>query len=332
MNHPPSPNPVPFKRFSRYAWGVLAYSIAVILWGAYVRGTGSGAGCGAHWPLCNGEVIPLSPRLETMIEFMHRLSSGLTLVLVAGLLIWAFRAIPRGHPVRTGAVLSAVFVVTEALVGAGLVLFELVAGNASMARAFSVSIHLANTFLLLASLALTAWWASGGRRLQLRNQGKVGWGMGVAALSVLLLGVSGAVTALGDTLFPAASLAQGVAQDLSPAANFMIRLRIFHPLMAIAAGALVTVLAIAIASTRPLEATRRFATILVGLFGMQLLAGVVNLLLLAPLWMQQIHLLLADLVWITLVLLGAATLQQPETSGEGASQKTGKPRAIHAIL
>jgi heme A synthase len=229
-------------------------------------------------------------------------------------------------------VLSAVFVVTEALVGAGLVLFELVAGNASMARAVSVSIHLANTFLLLALLTLTAWWASGGRRLQLRNQGKAAWGIAVAALSVLMLGVSGAVTALGDTLFPAASLAQGVAQDLSPAANFMIRLRVFHPLIAIATGALVAVLAIALASNRPSEATRRFATALVALFGLQLLAGLVNWLLLAPLWMQQIHLLLADLVWITLTLLGASALQQPEISGAGAGQESGTARPIHAIL
>ena len=107
--------------FAKYAWGVLAYNLVVILWGAYVRATGSGAGCGSHWPLCNGEVIPRAQQVETMIEFTHRLTSGMAMLLVAGLLIWALRAYPKGHQVRTGAWLSAFFIITEALVGAGLV-------------------------------------------------------------------------------------------------------------------------------------------------------------------------------------------------------------------
>jgi heme A synthase len=296
-------------RFAKYAWAVLAYNVGVILWGAYVRATGSGAGCGGHWPLCNGQVIPLSPQAATLIEFSHRVSSGLTLLAVLGLVVWAFRAYPRGHPVRLGAGLAMFFTLTEALVGAGLVLFQLVAQNASALRAFSVAVHLTNTFLLLASLTLTALWASGGRPLRLHGQGWAAWWLGLGLAGVLLLGISGAITALGDTLFPASSLVEGLRQDLSPSAQFMIRLRVFHPLIAMAVGLLVMLVAYSLSSSRPDESGRRWlAVALGGLVAVQWLAGITNVALLAPVWMQLLHLFLADLVWIVLVLLAATVL------------------------
>ena len=122
----------------RFAWLTLAYNIGVILWGAYVRATGSGAGCGEHWPLCNGVVIPRDPSAATIIEFSHRLTSGLALISVVVLLVWVWRAFKPGHPARRGAAWTVFFMVTEAGVGAGLVLFQLVAENASMARAAQV--------------------------------------------------------------------------------------------------------------------------------------------------------------------------------------------------
>ena len=157
------------KRFAKYAWFVLIFNLGVILWGAYVRATGSGAGCGSHWPLCNGEVIPRSDQIETLVEFTHRLSSGVAFLLVAGMLVWAWRIYPKGHRVRRGAIFSMFFMITEALVGAGLVLFELVAEDTSTARALSISVHLVNTFVLLACITLTAWWATGG------NAVKINW-------------------------------------------------------------------------------------------------------------------------------------------------------------
>src|SRR3990172_6462433 len=120
--------------YIRYSWGVLGYTIAVILWGAYVRATGSGAGCGSHWPLCNGEVIPISPRIETLVEFTHRVSSGLTLVLVVGLVIWAFVAFPGRHPARLGACVSGILVMSEVAVGAGVGDVVVFGGDASGAR------------------------------------------------------------------------------------------------------------------------------------------------------------------------------------------------------
>ena len=105
----------------RYAWFVVAWNIAVILWGAVVRATGSGAGCGNHWPLCNGEVIPTSPRIATLIEFTHRMMTSGALITIAALLIWTFRATPRRHLARVFAVVSTVLLLNEAFLGALLV-------------------------------------------------------------------------------------------------------------------------------------------------------------------------------------------------------------------
>lgn len=296
------------SRFAKYSWGTLGYNVLVVLWGAYVRATGSGAGCGSHWPLCNGVVLPRSPQIETIIEFVHRLSSGLALVLVVLLFIWGFKAYPKGSPVRLGVSLSLLFIITEALVGAMLVLFSWVAYDQSVARVISVSIHLVNTFLLLASLALTAWWASGGKRVSLNNQGLIAWAVGIGLLTVIILGVSGAITALGDTLFPAGSLAEGVQQDFEPTAHFLVRLRIWHPILAILSGLYIFFLALMLHLNTDSQTTRKLAWAVGIIFIVQLAAGLVNLLLLAPVAMQIVHLLLADLAWLALVLLGAAEL------------------------
>lgn len=300
-----APSPAPHLRFARYAWGVLAFNLAVVLWGAYVRATGSGAGCGNHWPLCNGEVTPHSPSVATLIEFTHRATSGpIDIALVALLLVWAFRAFPRRNPVRLGASLSMVFLLTEALIGAALVLLGHVEKNASVTRAYSLSTHLINTLTLLACLTLTAWWASGRPALSPRRRSA--WLAGLSLAAVAILGVSGAIAALGDTLFPAHSLAAGLAQDWDPSANIFLRLRGLHPLIAAGAGAWLLFYAISSASRRPEVRSR--AWILVACVCAQILAGALNLLLLAPIWMQMVHLLLADLLWISLVLLCASML------------------------
>ena len=163
------------RNFTRFVWVTLGLLILVILWGAFVRATGSGAGCGSHWPLCNGVVLPREARVDTMIEFFHRITSALSGLFVLAMVVWAFRLFPKGHIVRKGAVLSLFFIITESLLGAGLVLFEWVAHNASVGRAISMALHLVNTFLLLGAVTLTAWWAGGGQPLRLRGQGTVGW-------------------------------------------------------------------------------------------------------------------------------------------------------------
>ena len=227
------------RRYAGFAWGVLGFNVLVVLWGAYVRATGSGAGCGSHWPLCQGEVIPRAPRIETLVEFSHRLSSGTALILVVALLVWAWRAYPRGHRVRKAALTSLFLMFVEALVGAGLVLLELVADNVSVARAYWIAGHLVNTFLLLAALTLTAWFAQGGAGIRLRGQGVTLWAVAAALLGTLALGVSGAITALGDTLVFTA----GISPEDSPFVAGLVSLRIYHPLIALVIGGLLALAA-----------------------------------------------------------------------------------------
>jgi heme A synthase len=298
------------SRVARFAWSVLAYNVAVILWGAYVRATGSGAGCGAHWPLCNGEMVPRAPTTAMLIEYSHRLTSGVALLSVIALLIWTWRATRRAHSARTGAVLSVVFMLTEAAVGAGLVLFQLVADNATMARAMFMAVHLMNTFVLLACLALTALWLSGGERIRPAAAPRTAAGVLLGCAAILVVGTSGAVAALGDTLFPARSLASALGQDLSVTSHLLIRLRILHPLFALVTAAGLMLAAPRLADGRDGFA-RRTARAVAVLAGVQVLAGFANVYYLAPVALQLVHLLLADAVWIAFVLLGATVLAEP---------------------
>ena len=311
------------KRFAPFAWGVLAYNVVVILWGAFVRATGSGAGCGSHWPLCNGELVPRAPRIETLIELSHRITSGFALIGVVVLLIWAWRAYPKGHPVRLGALLSMVFMLLEALVGAGLVLFEYVALDISIARAYWVAAHLINTFLLLGVLTLTAWWASNGRRLQWRGQGIVTPLLLITFGAMLILGASGGITALGDTLV----LHGGINPAESPLVATLVATRIYHPILAFIVGGILAVTVWIVQARFPNVQTKRYSRWLFVLFIAQLLLGALNVALKAPVAIQLVHLLLSDLIWISLVLLAASALAQPiEASNEATD--TVQPYAV----
>ena len=295
-------------KLARFAWFALFYNVLVILWGAYVRATGSGAGCGAHWPLCNGEVIPQAPGVAMLIEFSHRVSSGLALLVVVALFVWVRRAVPAGSPARRAAAASLVFIVAEALLGAGLVLFRLVAQNESLARALVMPLHLANTLVLLLCLTVTAHWLSGGSPISIDGRKRR---LGIAvALLVLVIGVgkTGAVAALGDTLYPAVSLSAGFAADTSPTASLLLRLRILHPALALATAValLFGLTALPVGPTdRRGQLARRSVYVLTVV---QVLFGFANIWMLAPVWMQLVHLLLADLLWIALVLTVASTL------------------------
>jgi heme A synthase len=297
-------------RLSRFAWGLLGYETLVVAWGAYVRASGSGAGCGRHWPMCNGEVIPRAPRVATLVELSHRLSSGGALIGTLVLLVWSLRVYPRGHRVRRGAWTTASLMVVEALIGAALVLFELVAHDASMKRALSISLHLVNTFLLLASTALTAWWASGGRPVGLRGQRTVAMLFGGLLSAMIVVGASGAVTALGDTLFPAPSLAAGIAQDFAAGAHLFIRLRAVHPMLAATTAAAIIVVMGLVRSLRPSPHVQVASRVAAGLAVTQVGAGLLDVLLRAPTWMQLVHLVMADFVWVSLILTAAAALAE----------------------
>jgi len=319
---------VNLTKFARYAWGVLAFNVGVIVWGAFVRATGSGAGCGQHWPTCRGQVIPWSPPIETVIEFGHRVTSGLAFLLVVGLIGWAFYAYAKGHPVRTGAALSLTFMLTETLVGASLVLFGWVATNISAVRAVVMGVHLINTFLLMAALTLTAWWASGGPPLRLKNQGRLGAALGLGFLAMLGLGASGGITALGDTLFPAASLNAGIQAELSATAHFLVRLRVYHPLLAVGIGAYIVAVMMMFNHGRGNSATKLIGKIFTGIYGFQLLFGAFNVVLLAPVGMQLGHLFISDLLLITLVLFIAVALGQQPSLQPQPGQPAGSPAPV----
>lgn len=315
------------RSFARYAWAVLVYNLAVVAWGAFVRATGSGAGCGRHWPMCNGQVVPRAAAIETAIEFTHRTTSGLSLLLVIGLVLLARRSLPAGHAARRAAWASLGLLVIEALVGAGLVLFGWVAKDASASRGWVVAVHLTNTFLLLGALALAAGLADQPAGLALRRRGPLVATLLLALATVLLAGATGAIAALGDTLFPALSFAEGLRQELDGAGHVLLRLRVLHPFAAIASAIAAALAARAALRARPEERVRLRATALLVLLGVQLLLGAVNVLLLAPVWLQLLHLLLADLIWIGLVLLGAGVLaptpaadESPGLTGAAAQQ------------
>jgi len=283
--------------FVTYAWITLGVTILVIVWGGVVRATGSGAGCGSHWPLCNGDVLPLDPTTETVIEFVHRITSGGVMIMALVLLLWARRLFAVGHQARRWAAVTFVFMLIEAAIGAGIVLLELVGDNASAARAAYVGGHLVNTLLLVGAMLTTIWWArepSPGLRPGAMFT-RAARGLSVALIALLAVAASGAVVALGDTLFPHASLAEGIAADFDATSHFLIRLRVWHPVLA----ALTAIGLLVLVSRGDLPRTS--GRLIVATVTAQTLLGVINLLLLAPLPMQMAHLVMSNLLWMAVV-------------------------------
>jgi heme A synthase len=317
------------RRFAWFAWVTLAFNIPVILWGAYVRVSYSGDGCGARWPFCNGQALPQHMSKPTIIEFTHRMMTSVDTMLTVALVLLAFWAYPKRHVIRRYAIASLVFLLIEALLGAGLVLFRMVAQDQSAGRVWYLSAHLTNTMLLLATLTLTAWLATQAvTRFRIRNAaGPLLW----AALVVVLVSITGAVTALGDTLFPSATLLEGVRRDLSGESPLLLRLRVAHPATAVAGALFVVWTALAFMRGASSERARKAGSRLVALCFVQLFVGAANLSLLAPVWMQLTHLLIADVVWIAMVLvvaesaLEAPALQTAFSGALGRESAAGKP-------
>jgi heme a synthase len=299
----------PLRSLRRFAWGVLAYNVAVIVWGSAVRATGSGAGCGDHWPLCNGTLVQHHPAVATLIEFAHRATSGIDLLCVLALFFWTFAAAPRRHLARACAVAVLVLTLNEAFLGALLVLLGHTAHDTSPSRAVYLGLHLTNTLLLLAALTLTAHFLArriGFMRGSLTLRAPARALTGLAA--TLIVGVTGSLAALGDTLYPAHNLFAAIAQDFSSGSSWLLRIRWFHPAVSLIAG--LFILGLVLRSLR-LPSARALAAGVLLLLGLQYLLGVADLAFLAPTALQMAHLLGADLLWITLVLLSARTCLVP---------------------
>ncbi len=290
------------RKLKNYLVAVIIYNVLVILWGAYVRATGSGAGCGSHWPLCNGQLIPIQTSIHTQIEFLHRISSGLSLPLVLLGTSWIFRQYSKGTWIRKLAAIASISIIMEALLGAALVLFELVSHDQSLKRTISISLHFANTLILLGSLVLTA--ASSDR------EGK-GWSWNYlpfkrqAFLFVALffcVGMAGSITALGDTLFPSQSLSHGIQQDWNASSHFLVKLRIIHPLLAITFVLLATPWIFSNLAQSLSSTFKYWGKLLLSLLFLNVVIGILNLVSLAPIPLQLLHLCMAVTVWIVWVI------------------------------
>lgn len=303
---------VPSPALRRFAWAVLAFFIAVILWGSLVRATGSGAGCGDHWPLCNGTIIQHSPRVDTIIEFTHRITSGLSFFAAVGLLVWTFAGTLRGHLARAASVASVAFTLIEAILGALLVKLGLTAQSQSPLRAPYLALHLTNTLLLLAALTLTAHLLSRERgylRKDIRLVAPVGALAGTFV--VLIVGVTGSLAALGDTLFPSRSLGSALSQDFSSGSVWLVRWRWTHPALAFLASIFLIWLLVRATRRSAYWDNRVLSAVVLTLLATQYVLGVLDVVLLAPVSLQVMHLLGADALWAALVVLTARLTLMP---------------------
>lgn len=308
--------------FARFAWFVLAYNLLVILWGVFLRASKSGDGCGQHWLTCRGEIVPSAPELKTIIEFSHRITSSLAGLFLIALLLWALviwyqRRSEISARILKMAAGSFVFVVIEGLLGAGLVLTGNTAENLTPERPFWMAAHLINTLILLAFLTLTAWFASGGKRLRFDVGRKYLTVLLISGAGILCIGISGSIAALSSMIFPSGTLAEGLAKDFSPTSNMLLRLRLLHPLLSILTGVFLIFVSGWLRRESGDDAiVGRWAKVLSISILAQIAFGAVTLLTLAPIVMQLGHLFLADSVWISFVLLSAGFLGREPRSSE----------------
>jgi heme a synthase len=298
------------KYYSLFAWFFLVFNFYVILGGAYVRATGSGAGCGDHWPLCNGVVVPTFSTIHTIIEFTHRVSSGIVAIGAVLLIFWAFKVTKKGDPVRTSAIVAFAFVVFEAFLGAGLVLFGLVANNSSSVRALVMSLHLVGTFILIGSISLTAAWSSGFKIMNLNGQGKKIIPILLIIIGMFIVGMSGAITALGDTLFKPNYVGEGLINDINNANHFLKTLRMYHPIFAIIVALYTVFISWNMTNKNSSSLLKKLTLLITIIFSIQIITGFINIVLLAPVWMQILHLLIADMAWVFCVLFSSQALSE----------------------
>ena len=280
------------------SWVLVAYTVLIILWGAWVRLSGSGDGCGDHWPLCNGEVVPLERVAKTWVEYSHRISTALYGLLILGQIWLSRRYFARRHPARFWALMTLVFTITEALIGRQLVKAGLVNESTDLSRLFVMPLHLVNTSLLLFSGVMTAESIRYGdlpRRLlppEIKNRGA----LYIGALTIIL--ITGAIAALGSHLMPSESLLHGLTHDLAADAHPAVRLRILHPLLALALPVGILLFAqLPHVSAPESSQTLWFKRLSIGLV-VALLIGVATLSLLAPVWLKLTHLLMTNVLVI----------------------------------
>jgi heme A synthase len=248
-----------------------------------------------------------------VIEFTHRVTSGVSLVLVSILLIWCWRRTAKGDWPRYSAVAAAVLLFNEAILGALLVLLDHVGGlGRSSTHALFLCLHFGNTLLLLAALALTAMWLSNSDRCGVVRAPYQAMATGLGLVSVMVIGMTGSLASLGDTIFPADSLRHAILEDFSSSSHILLRLRVFHPIAAVIGS--LYVLWLLQTFWRKQERSAWMSLLPITLTG-QIALGAMNVILLAPVWLQMAHLLVAEMLWILLVLASADQLFATHHSG-----------------
>lgn len=292
--------------FRTYARVTLLANIVVILWGAYVRASGSGAGCGDHWPACDGVLIPASPSISTVIEFVHRVTSGLALLFVVGLFAQSRRTFASGHPARSAAAAALALIVIEALIGALIVRASLFGGNATAARAATIALHSVNTMALLAALSLSHWYSGNSAPLLRGRVDRIGVLMLIGFAGWLLLGATGALGSLSRSLYPAASVVESLSREFAPDAPLLLRLRSLHPLVAGTMGVFMAGLAWLVHRRMHDRYVQQLAISMTVIFCAQSVLGLLNVVSVVPtLTLQLTHLLLMDVLWLCFVQLFA---------------------------
>ncbi|MEX2535304.1 MAG: COX15/CtaA family protein [Trueperaceae bacterium] len=292
----------------------LAANIVVILQGAVVRATGSGAGCGSHWPSCNGQVVPLGHGTEAFVEYSHRLLSLGVLILGAWLLSRAYR-VRRDKPgLFAFAGAAFVFLIIEALLGALTVVLGYTGDNVSTSRGLMVAVHLVNSLMLVGTLAGTVLYAREkppSWPLGLGSQGTLATVLSVGMLGMLVLMFSGGIAAMGNTMFPSDSLAEGLAADFDTSSHPLIRLRMLHPVIAITVGIYLFISLGLAWLIKPVPQARSLARALLLVYLVQLAVGTLNFAMLAPMLLQLLHLALAVTAFGLLSALAVTALGIP---------------------
>ena len=291
--------------FATFAWIVLIYNLLVVGFGVFLRAAGLGDGCGENWPLCTGEKNPVKGSFATLIESTHRISTTLVGLFAIIMVVWAFRYFAKGHPAKKMAVGFLVMTLFEGLVGRHLVVKGLVTDKDTVERAMWMMAHVVSIFLLLGFNVGAALSTSGIRPIQFRNQGVVGWLLGLGFFGTFLLGVSGAISAFGHQVRPDV---EGLSERLQTGAFWASKLAIAHPIGSASIGLFMFLMCGLIQHLRPDPFVKNACRTVIGLLALQMGVGLLNIFMSAPIFMQMIHLVLADLNWISLVVLATAAL------------------------
>ena len=299
------------RAYRTLTWAVLAFLVLLVLNGDIVQATGSGAGCGETWPRCDGSMLPGLGDWETRIEFSHRIMTLLLSFGFVALAIGALRWYPKGHTVRRAVAWATVLLFIEIVLGALLVVFGWVEHDASIGRVIVDGIHLVNTFLLVGATALVAWFASGGRPFKIDlKRGRSDQLAVTGFVVILLIGISGAINSLADTLY----FDDAVIVEETPIANILVNIRGIHPALAIGGG-IAVFLIVRYLAQGAMGLSHKLALVVQGTVWAQFVVGMLNIVLLTPMESQVVHLLLADVLWITYLFFVAELLAEPAAVG-----------------